>query len=277
MSTPDNTIGGTIGGTVAGAPINGETPLGPGNIIAYSETAGISIAAAQNVVQGNFIGTDLAGDDLMKGNSGAGIILDAAGETLGGTNTFTSPGSGGPQSITQLEGNVIGYIGTGEAAISISGTATGFDSVIGNYVGVDPINPKVDVGNAIGIAIGVDSVENSIGGPQLWTDSSVTSTQANIVGFNVTGIQISGPGATYNIVQANYVGTEPGGYNLGNEVGIDLDGVSDNLIGGNLAESVLPVQGGNTMTGAVDPSSISGNIIGFNSVAGVVLAGSSNE
>ena len=98
VSTSDNTIGGAIGstmsGTVSGAPINGETLLGPGNVIAYSETAGISIAAAQNVVQGDFVGTDLAGDDLMKGTAGAGIILDAAGETIGGTNTLTRPDCG---------------------------------------------------------------------------------------------------------------------------------------------------------------------------------------
>ena len=283
VSTSDNTIGGAIGstmsGTVSGVPINADTLLGPGNVIAFSQVAGISISSAQNVVEGDFVGTDLAGDDLMKGAAGAGIILDATGETIGGTNTLTPLNSpGGPQSLTELEGNVIGHIGAGEAAISISGTSTtSKDSVLGNYLGVDPINPKISVGNGIGIALGPNAEDNSIGDVSLWTDDGATSTGSNVIGFNSIGVQIDGSGATLNVIRANYIGTEPGGYNVGNAEGIELDGVSGNLIGGNLAEGVIPPPNSGPPTGVVDPSSISGNIIGFNSTAGVMLVGSSGN
>src|SRR5262249_29596248 len=67
----------TIGGTAAGA----------GNVIAANGQSGIDFAlsAGGNVIQGNFIGTDISGTQSIP-NVGDGLFLHgASGNTIGGT------------------------------------------------------------------------------------------------------------------------------------------------------------------------------------------------
>ena len=65
----------TIGGTSAGAR----------NIIAGNNADGVILAGPNNLVQGNYIGTDATGTVVLS-NAGAGVtILDSAGNTVGGT------------------------------------------------------------------------------------------------------------------------------------------------------------------------------------------------
>jgi uncharacterized repeat protein (TIGR01451 family) len=74
--------GNTIGGAAAGA----------GNVISGNLGAGVMLAAAQdNVLQGNFIGTDLAGTANL-GNAGPGvsIVLSADNLIVGNTIAFNS-------------------------------------------------------------------------------------------------------------------------------------------------------------------------------------------
>ena len=114
----------TIGGTATGA----------GNVIGFNATAGVSISgvsASSNVVIGNFIGTALG--DADQGN-GIGVIVNAPGNTIGGTN----PG----------EGNLIGFNTT--AGISITNASGAGDVVLGNLIGADGL---ADVGNAVGVEV----------------------------------------------------------------------------------------------------------------------------
>src|SRR5262249_57148355 len=94
------------------------------NIISNNISHGIRISGAGtsgNLVQGNFIGTDVSGAGAL-GNSGEGVlILDAPGNTIGGT----SPGArnviskNGIDGVSILGGNASGkfvegnFIGTG--------------------------------------------------------------------------------------------------------------------------------------------------------------------
>ena len=71
--------GNTVGGVAAGA----------GNVIAAGATSGVVIqsGATSNLVQGNLIGTDVTGGAALA-NLGSGVvILDASGNTIGGTTT----------------------------------------------------------------------------------------------------------------------------------------------------------------------------------------------
>jgi parallel beta-helix repeat protein len=269
VSASNNTIGGAITDTISGT-INAGSNFQPGNIIGFSSSAGISISAAGVSVQGNFIGTDLAGDDLMNTAAGSGIVLDASGETIGGTNTFSAPNpSTHALPLTTLQGNVIGHIGNTAAAISIKGGSVGSgNTVVGNFIGVDPINPKVALSNSIGIQISSISQGNTIGGSTLWNDSGMTRSDANYIGFN-SGAGIKITGSDKNVVQANYIGTEPGGYDLANGDGVLLEDASNNTVGGHLALRDAP----NATT--ADPSSVTGNIIGFNTIAGVLITSAS--
>ena len=122
---PDDSISSgafnTIGGTnfVAGT-------LSVGNLISGNTGAGISLGdlSSQNVVLGNFIGTDPTGTvALPNGADGIDINATSAANTIGGTNT--TPG--------QLNvGNLIsGNTGYG---VDVNGT----DNVLlGNYIGTD--------------------------------------------------------------------------------------------------------------------------------------------
>ena len=71
----------------------GSNTVGPGNVIGFNELDGVMVMGSNNVVQGNYIGTDAAGNDL--GNGGNGVNLYSLLETEG-SNTV------GP-------GNVIGF------------------------------------------------------------------------------------------------------------------------------------------------------------------------
>ena len=115
--------------------IGGPNP-GEGNVISGNGDFGVAIVyerAVGNIVQGNLIGTDITGT-LELGNGASGVeILEAPGNTVGG-------------SIAQ-SGNVIAGNGSG---VSIHGAYATGNSVQGNRIGVD------SAGNALpNIAHGV--------------------------------------------------------------------------------------------------------------------------
>ena len=178
--------------------------------------------AAGNVLIGNFIGTNAAGSNL--GNP-VGIALDSAGNTVGGS----SPGAG----------NTIGF--SRVAGVSISGADGSANVLVGNGIGTD--GAGTNLSNAVGVV--VESANNTIGG--------VVSVAGNVIGDNsAAGVSISGQGATGNVVIGNDIGSDAGGANLANPIGVFV-GSANNTIGG-------------TVPGA-------GNEIGFSTAAGVSIAG----
>ncbi len=136
----------TIGGTAAGA----------GNVIANNNGQGIEIfddASPDNVIEGNFIGTDATGTVAM-GNSGWGIETDSSG-TLILNNVISDNGAGGvhPQDTgIVIQGNDIGTDVTGTLAlgnrgpgidanssgVEIGGTGAGQSNVIAFNGSVGP-------------------------------------------------------------------------------------------------------------------------------------------
>jgi CSLREA domain-containing protein len=165
----------------------GSNTVGPGNVIGFNQLDGVMVMGSNNVVQGNYIGTDAAGNDL--GNSENGVYVFALLETEG-ANTV------GP-------GNVIGFNDFDGVVI------WGSDNVVqGNYIGTDAAGN--DLGNGAN-GVDIQSIDGS-GGPN-------TVGPGNIIGFNdADGVIIWGSG---NVVHGNYIGTDAMGANLGN----GLDGV----------------------------------------------------
>jgi hypothetical protein len=237
----------TIGGIVSSA----------ANTIGFN-TTGVSLsglATAQNVVLGNFIGTDADGVNL--GNTGAGVVLNEdtvnnPGNTVGGT-------TGGA--------NIVGFNTTG---IELTGNAHS-DVVLGNYAGTDPIFRKLH--NGVGILIDGNAHGNTVGAANdLNPDGTFQTFRGNIVGNNSSaGIQIT-DSANANQVVGNLVGTN-GLANLGNPTGILVDSnATNNTIGGNggLANDIgkntigiaILAQNGNSASS----NSITGNFIGTNAL-----------
>ena len=202
-----------------------------GTSFSGNRQGGIIIAAADpnsaenNVVQGNFIGTNAAGTGVVP-NSGYGIYLAGANSTtIGGT----APGAG----------NVI----SGNSTAIWIYTGSDHSIVQGNYLGTNATGSAIvaPANNAsqsnTGDGIDVFSSGNTIGG---------TTTEARnvIVGCSGDTIDIT---TDDNVVQGNFLGTSITGTDIGGfhgGAGVRVTNGSNNTIGG-------------TARGA-------GNTIGFN-------------
>lgn len=252
----DNAAGNTVGGT---------TPA-ERNVISGNSNDGVQIvstAGANNIVLGNYIGTDVTGTAALA-NGGDGVEIQRSAATVGGT------AAGAGNLISGNAGN--GILITGEAADG--------NLVQGNYIGTD-LNGTAAVGNTLsGVRIELGADNNTIGG---------TAVEARnvISGNGREAVLIMNAGTTGNVVAGNYLGVRAdlSGV-LGNaEEGVQiLSGASGNTIGGTAA-GAGNVIGGNLLRGIeIDGSSnnqVFGNFIGTDStgtldfgnlgLAGVVL------
>ena len=197
----DQTGDTTIGGTAAGA----------GNVISGNNGPGIATSggnSAPDLIQGNFIGTNVTGSAAIA-NQGDGILLGVT-AVIGGTK----PGAG----------NVIsGNLGNG-----ISDAATGV-LIQGNLIGTNATASDIVPNEYNGIYLTGSS--NTVGG--------TTAGARNIISGNgANGVLIFGGGNTGNVVQGNSIGTNLAGTGrLGNVAsGVFISGTASNAsIGGEAA------------------------------------------
>jgi hypothetical protein len=249
-------LGNASGVSITDAPNNtiGGAALGARNVIsgngfggAFSANAGIAIGGADasgNRVQGNLIGTDVAGTTAI-GNNTTGVFVVGPGNVIGGTSA--------------AERNVIsGTVGAG--VFIFSADATG-NYVQGNYIGTD-ITGSHPLGNGDGVVTYL-SGGNFIGTPGA----------GNVIAANLNeGIRIGGDA---NVIQGNYVGTNAAGTAaLGNaKSGIAVDDGSNNLVGGTsvAARNVVSGNGGNGIFVLAENTAIQGNFIGLNAAGSAGL------
>ncbi len=164
-----------------------------------------------NVIQGNYIGTDASGT-LDLGNSLIGVRIDnSPNNTIGGIGVGTR--------------NLIS--GNNQSGISIIGSNAAGNLVLGNHIGTD-VSGTADLGNSFN-GISIDAPNNTIGG-------TVLQARNIISGNNQSGVSISGGGAGGNLVQGNYIGTDINGIaDLGNTWDGILINSHGNTIGGTAA------------------------------------------
>ena len=213
------------------------------------------------------------------------VVID--GTDAPGTNAFDL----GPGSATNANSNgseiqgldIVNFssVGTnGGTAITIEPSSTG-DIVSGNYLGVaaDGLTAAPN-GNA---GVFVSSPGNTIGGPTA-ADRNVISGNGQ-AGVVVASTPIIGPVATNNIIEGNYIGTDPTGSSaipnlngvvLGGAVSTTVGGaaVADrNLISGNTIDGIL-VTGDGFGVVPSEPTSnnvIVGNFLGTNAAGAAAL------
>ena len=228
-STPVIELNGTNAGLGAkGLELTGGSSIVRGFIInrftGNSSSAGIWISTnGSNTIQGNYIGTNSAGNSASANYQGI-YISGTTGNFIGGT------------SMTQrnvLSGNTWRGIGL------YAGTSG--NTVRGNYVGVNAAGTTA-IPNNIGISVW-SSPNNTIGG-SLIGEGNVLSGNLNF------GVYFVSSAASGNTVQGNIIGlnaTQSGSVPNGSS-GIELygpgDGGSNNIIGGTGAGNVISGNGG---------------------------------
>ena len=198
----------TIGGTTAAAR----------NIISGNDQRGVEIfsSASGNVVEGNYVGTDVTGTQDL-GNALTGVYLDnATNAVIGGT--------------VGTAGNLIS--GNNQDGVRIA-DGTG-NLLLGNFIGTD-VTGTLDLGNTRqGVRVLSGATGTIIGGP--------TTAERNVIsGNNREGVRIIGTGGTSGTkVQGNLIGTQVDGSSpLGNTwTGVILEqSAANNTVGGtSLAE-----------------------------------------
>ncbi len=143
---------------------------------------------------------------------------------------------------TVIERNVINH--NGDEGIDVRGTGA---TITGNIIGLEADGSSGAGNSDVGIAVFADGA--TIGGP--------TAADRNVISLNWEGVEIN---SSNNVVQGNYIGTASDGTtDRGNDTGdgVDLQSGTGNLIGG-------------TAAGA-------GNVIAFNQVKGVDIAGGNDN
>jgi hypothetical protein len=190
-------------GNVVGGPASGET-----NVISGNDDKGITIsddgafdAAMNNRVEGNRIGTNLAGTIALP-NTGDGVeILDASFNTIGGVNAGA--------------GNLIAGNDDDGVRVRVSGSVAVGNRIVGNVIGLDSAGAPLANGRD-GINVGgADS--NTIGGSGPGAGNVIAANGGD-------GIDIDG--GDINSVLANRIGTDATGtLQLGNAgSGVRIDG-----------------------------------------------------
>ena len=231
-----------------------------GLVINRIASMGIILNGDDNLIEGNFIGTDVGGTTAL-GNSTGVNIQSGTNNTVGGLT---------PGARNIISGNN-GY------GIAISSIATNGNFVEGNFIGTD-VTGIAPLGNpgGTGVIMG-NSSNNTIGG--------ITAGARNIISDNgFAGVAISGSFATGNVVQGNFIGTDvTGTAALGNATqGVVIQAsASNNTIGGTAGGEGNTIafsgsEGVLVLNPATTGNAIRGNSIHSNFLEGIENLGGGN-
>jgi titin len=245
--------GNTVGGTTSGA----------GNVISGNLNDGIGIdngitaGATNNLIEGNFIGTNATGDAGLPNFHDGVVLSNVGGNTIGGTAT----GAGNLISANAVEGVYI----HGDATAGTKG-----NTIQGNLIGLTAAGNAILGNENRGILID-NASNNLIGG-------TVSGARNVIAGNGYAEIRIQRASATGNIVEGNYLGTDTTGTKgLPNSTyGVRIAGGSQNQIGGttaaaanvisgNLLDGVRIDNGEDSSFGVASKNVVEGNLIGVQS------------
>jgi hypothetical protein len=219
------------------------------NVISGNGGAGVLIQAAVAIIQGNFIGTDVTGTHSLNNNEGVEVNGTAATNTLIGG---TAPGSG----------NLISG-GNGSGITFVNGPTGGV--VEGNLIGTD-VSGTIALGNGVGVDIG-NASDVTVGG--------TAAAAGNLISGNSNGVLLTS-NAMSNRIQGNLIGTDVhGAFAVANQIGIVLGGGLNNLIGGTSVDARNVISGnpgeGILVNGSFN-SLIQGNYIGTDAAGRFAIA-----
>jgi hypothetical protein len=223
-----------------------------------SPTTALPIISAPVVIDG-YTQPGASANTLAVGNN-AVLLIELSGANAGGTPT----GLNIRAADCTVRGLVINRWDTG---IEIFGAGSSNNRVEGNRIGTNAAGTAALPNTAFGVII--NSASNNIVG-------GTTPAARNLVSGNAnTGVSIQQNGASGNLVQGNYIGTDAAGNaDLGNAcVGVALFNAANNVIGGTAAGAGNVISGNDchglgisTTTGSFPATGnqVQGNFIGTN-------------
>ena len=233
---------------VDGLEITGDDSTVRGLVIQNFAGAGIYLnGGSGNVIEGNYIGTDLTGTGAAANGTFGIEIINSSGNTIGGT--------------TAGAGNVIS--GNTDDGISFWGASATGSFVQGNLIGTTADGLAALANGSNGIKISGNASGNTIGG--------TSEAERNVISGNADdGIELGA--ADGNVISGNYIGVDANGTaRLGNgrhgvvlwsaasntTIGGTANGAG-NVISDNAIGIVIDGNGGSTVTGTV----VQGNLVG---------------
>lgn len=237
-----------------GNTIGGNTPA-ERNLISGNMSDGIEIAADQNYVMGNYIGTDITGGLAIPNvASGVKVFGKSDQRCLGNQIGGTLPGEGNLISGNLGSGIIFGYADS--------------TLVYGNIIGLSANQAWFvpNLGEGISIA---SSSYNVIGGTAAGSGNVITGNYGS-------GINLFSADSAYNIIQGNRIGINASGVGVPNgSSGIAIQDAHHTTVGGieNGAGNIIAYnkRDGVTMYWLTYSNSVIGNVIYDNEELGIDL------
>jgi titin len=221
--------------------------------------------ASGNRIEGNFIGTNAAGNAALK-NGQDGVQISQFGVPISGASNNTI---GGPTAAAR---NIISGNGTLTSppvptnGVDIRGITSSGNVVQGNYIGTDATGSFAIPNLSQGVSIN-DAVNNLIVGNVSSGNGSVQDLGPpfGIVGFGngVAIFSFSPGGGSGNQVQGNFLGTNASGTaaipNINS--GVSITGGSNNQIGGTTTAARNIISGNKVVGIVIDNLNTAGNLV----------------
>jgi len=222
------------------------------NIISGNSFAGVWITGLgtdnrtdNNVVAGNYIGTDVSGTVAIANGTGVEIDSGASGNTIGGFTALAGTGAG-----NVISGNTLAGVEIGTVPVD---TGTSNNVVAGNLIGTDATGENALPNLTYGVLS--NGVGTTIGG--------TAAGALNVISANPQGnVVITGGGTTNDLVAGNDIGLDRTGAttvgSVGGNVTVETPG---NTIGGTTAAARNVISGASSVGISLDYSSATGNLI----------------
>lgn len=223
VDSPGSTIGGA--NLASRNVISGNDANGVAVVQSVNPTSAASTANS-NVISANFIGVDVTGNTSTAvggfptsavGNSGSGVLVNAAGNTVGGNRTTSASSSECNNRCNVISGNRAN-------GVSVSSSFASANIVTGNNIGVGLNNTSVIGNRDNGVQISNLALGNTIGGTT--TTPGACNNVCNMIANNGAadansaraGVYVDITGGAGNSIRGNSIFMNTG-------IGIDISNV----------------------------------------------------